>query len=263
MPRGIPARKLRLLRIKALRGTISAIRRYGVLLISIVMPKKEVIKAGVQTTLVGGATVFPMAAINEHATLAAILPLFYDAVKTGERRMVNVTAEPLELPDFIDQGSIAEIGNHQLHYIQNLQTAQQEKFADILINGQNKGWGLPQVSDVAVKEIQGLTRTRAELIAKSEVIKAHSVGMKATLKYNGFDEYRWSARPLTAPTPACATCRALDETMFKVGGPPPPFRFDATDPGLREKIKTASVMGYSVMPVEHTHPRCTCVLITG
>jgi hypothetical protein len=253
-------RRIQFLRMKALRGTLALITRYTALLLRLTTPDEEQVRAAATQSMAGHLTYYQLDPVSD-AYLSLIFPIMESAIASGQTRAVALDGTLLPPPDFVDHASIAEMARHQLEYIDHLTTAQRETFTATLTQAQREGWSLEDTADRAVEAVKDITRQRAELIAKTEIIKAHGQGMRRTLEYHGVDEYLWSTRPLSAPTPACDACRALDGSTFKTSGPlyPSPIRED--DPGYEDRIKEAEDGGFSVLPVVSTHPRCTCVIV--
>jgi SPP1 gp7 family putative phage head morphogenesis protein len=161
-----------------------------------------------------------------------VKPLFEDAFLKGTRRVFNLQGEqisPVEQPaSFAIDSLLDDQKNHIVSMSRRLGQKAREKVASVL----EKGGG----SEDARREVQSLVEDRsryeAERIARSEIIKASSEGIRETMKDLGVSHVVWLA---TMDDRVCPICSDLHMSSYRINGAP--------------------------TPVEDTHPNCRCTLV--
>jgi len=156
--------------------------------------------------------------------------LFTDAHDKGTKRVFDKEGEQIDTGD-VDPRGVEQLANEQRDYIENLHEDAGEKVEEELTKAMEEGESIPEARDRLMNELDGLTKNRAETIARSEIIKASSKGTEDAMDEAGIDEVIWIA---TEDNRVCEDCKALHMKPFK-----------------REKAPT---------PVESTHPNCRCTV---
>jgi len=120
---------------------------------------------------------------------------------------------------------------------------------DTLTEGYAKGWHPRKMADELTDEIRDIQRTRAETLARSETIHAHS---ESSLRnYERADvnvvSHRWSAAD---DTRTCAFCRRLDGAALTIDE-------------IRSEIVEFRGQVYRLQPPSHPNGRCVLMPLVG
>ena len=131
-----------------------------------------------------------------------------------------------------DDEAIKQIVENQMTYLKALSNDEKKRVQEVLTLGMSNGWSISKIQKEMTSKVKSLSETRGEMIARSEIVKAHNIGMINTMKEAGIKKYQW----ITAKdNKVCPKCRALDGKTFDVGKGP--------------------------LPVYSTHPNCRCSII--
>ena len=82
-----------------------------------------------------------------------------------------------------------------------------------------QGWGARKVASQLRAEL-GVTKGRAESIARTETASAQNSAIEANLKANNFELFQVFA---TSDEKACSTCSYRNQQVYKMGEPTPPY----------------------------------------
>ncbi len=161
--------------------------------------------------------------------------VIFKAYARGSTRVLDKRGNVVIKIDKIkDSPAIQEIMQSQEKYLKNLTRDQVKTVMKVIQKGLEEGWTNEQIADELVKEVKDLTRGRALLIARTEIVKAHNTGLINTMKEAGVKKYRWVA---TNDRRTCPICKSLDGKVFRVDDPNAP------------------------LPVRDTHPNCRCTIV--
>lgn len=116
---------------------------------------------------------------------------------------------------------IEEVVRDHLRYVNRLSDAQRKTAIQIISKGLDEGKSTSRVAKEAMEQIQGLTRRRANMIARTEITKASATAQLKTMRSNGIDRYVWIA---ALDDRTCNICRGYHKQVFEVGRGPLPVR---------------------------------------
>lgn len=164
----------------------------------------------------------------------AITKLLINAYLKGSRRVFTRVGVTIKTEDIKNIEPIKALHKDQLKYISNIEEEAKKKILDELTEGLREGKSIFEIRKSIIKKVEGIVESRAETIARSEIIKASAEGTRQSMIQAGIKEYIWlSARD----NRVCEICRKLDGKIFKVEE--------------------------AIMPVKDTHPNCRCSLVAN
>lgn len=161
-------------------------------------------------------------------------PLFTKVRQHGANKVLDTKGNVLKfkVPTYV--GVLNTIVKNNLAAVDRLSQYQKNSILKSLTQGIKDGLTYNQMAKSIVEDTEAITINRAQLIAITEVSRAHAQAQRDVMAQNGIKQYRW----LTArDRVVCDLCKSLEQ-----GGP-----YNANDPN-------------SPTPVESTHPRCRCVV---
>ena len=166
--------------------------------------------------------------------LEKIVKLLEDCFDKGGNRILDIHGNKLKVAKVLNKHALQILVSEQTKYYSNLTREVSKQVNKILAEGFKEGRGIREIKKTLVENISDMTEKRAELISKSELIKASASGTKQGLKEADIKKYMWlSARD----NKVCDLCSKLDGKKFEVGNPDSPI------------------------PVESSHPRCRCCIL--
>lgn len=157
-----------------------------------------------------------------------------DSFFKGSNRVFNLRGDKLNTEKPITVRDLQIMEAQQSEYLNNLESELAEIVRKDLTTGFEEGKGIGEIRKDILKHTDHFTKNRANMIARSEIIKASSRGTKASMLASGVSTVVWLA---TIDKRTCEVCKGLHETEWNVNNSP--------------------------MPVESTHPNCRCTLIVG
>lgn len=167
--------------------------------------------------------------------LKEIMELLEDSFDKGGRRVLNKKGEIIKLGKVLNKHALQYIQISQFEYLTNIAKELAKKITNILAKGYEEGKSIKQITQEIEEKIDNIVEKRAELIARSEIIKASAMGTKQGMREAGIEKYMW----ITArDDKVCALCKSYDKKSFKIE--------DENSP----------------IPVKDTHPNCRCVIVT-
>jgi SPP1 gp7 family putative phage head morphogenesis protein len=153
-----------------------------------------------------------------------------------------------------DPESVVFLEKYVPKFTQQINSITEEDLRAVLTKAQKEGWAVTKIRDEIRAVFNGYTKDRAELIARTEVIRSSNMGAKMAYKQAGVREIVW----LTAKDErTCPICRPLDgkvigieQDFFKVGD------VIEGDDGKPYKVTYENISAGG--PI-HPGCRCTCV----
>jgi SPP1 gp7 family putative phage head morphogenesis protein len=165
-------------------------------------------------------------------------PLFNKAYERGAKRLLDPRGKPFVLGVKVkDTRAIVQLVSSQLSYVNNLTDEMRQVLLDEITKGLNQGLTYSQIAKNVTARVSKLSEARARTIARSEITKAHGLGMEAAFKEAGVTRYYWVTQNDLL---VCKTCRGYEKEGLKREG----FTVGAPD---------------SPRPVTDSHPNCRCV----
>jgi SPP1 gp7 family putative phage head morphogenesis protein len=176
--------------------------------------------------------------------------IFKTLLLQGSRKVFNNKGEPLELgiPNY--DKVIDRLTENNLKYIKNISELQRDAIIKTISQGVKDGKSYAAMRDDLLANVEGLTATRAKLIASNEAHDAHVKAMTKTMTDNGIEKYQW----LTANDDRVSDiCRSLHRHVFKFG---------ETGTMTWKDIKgKAYTISKSPKPIHSSHVNCRCVIV--
>lgn len=175
-----------------------------------------------------GEVVIPVRSIDK------IQQFIKEAYEKGGKRVFTKTAHKIKVAEVKPTPILRSIHVRQIQYLEKLNEDLKEAIENILIDGVAEGKEIYEITKEIEDKVKRKIKTRAETIARSEIIKASAEGTRQIMRQAGVKHYIW----LTARDDrVCKTCQALDGKKFRIDDPNAP------------------------LPVKDTHPNCRCVLV--
>lgn len=167
--------------------------------------------------------------------------VFKKAMDKGADKLTDVTGKILKLDKPSYDVQINQLVENNLKYVKDLGNDQQKLIIKKLQAGIKDGKTYEQMSDDITKSVRGMTKARANLIARTEVTRATNVSMEKTMKANGFRTYFY----LTAGDDRVSDiCNKNSFGNVKGTGPMQPH-----------------LVGKGPLPVKDSHPNCRCTIV--
>jgi len=164
--------------------------------------------------------------------LTEVRDVLKDCHEKGTRRLFDKKGEQVEVKGVNTKGAIENLMKDQRKYFKNITRDMRQSIRDKLEDGLNEGKSINDMKKDILKDAEGMKKSRAETIARSETIKASAKGTEDAMEKAGVEEVIWLA---TEDNRTCEECLNLHETKWE-----------------REEAPT---------PVQDTHPNCRCTLI--
>ena len=165
-----------------------------------------------------------------------------DSFEKGSKRALDNSGNTIKLDEPVDQGAVDILVNQQTTYYDNLTEAESKKTNEIIAKGLEEGSSEADIVEEIKSEIKDISNTRASRIARTEIVKSHTVAQTETMKQAGIDEYNYIT--------------ANDKKVSKI------CRKNQGAKG-REKIYKTALAGTTEnpLPVLNSHPNCRCVTV--
>jgi len=123
-----------------------------------------------------------------------------------------------------------------------------EDLRAILTQAQDEGWSIYQTQQEIQNKFTQYDETRAETIARTELIRASNMGARISYEVFGIREMVWLD---TDDSRTCPICKRLDGKTVAMGQP---FA------EIGEEIEGYTI-SYEAVEVPPVHPRCRCTVI--
>ena len=160
--------------------------------------------------------------------------LVVKAWEKGTKRVLDVNGNKI-VPKVVDvQGQTALLNSKDL--FERFGGDLSEKINDVIGSAFETGASYDEVAEELMQKAEGLTKNRAKVIARSELVKAHNVGVMNSLNELGITEYYWITQH---DRKVCEVCAGFE----------------------RKSRAKPFVAGAGPMPVTDSHPNCRCVIV--
>lgn len=164
--------------------------------------------------------------------LKEIMELLEDSFDKGGKRVLNTKGEVIKLGKVINKQALLTLQSSQLEYLSNLAKELAKKVTKILSKGYEEGMSIDQIAKQIEENIDNTTESRAELIARSEIIKASALGTRQGMREAGIKKYMW----LTArDKKVCALCKSYDGKTFSIDDENSPIPVQSSHPNCFSK----------------------------
>ena len=165
-----------------------------------------------------------------------------DAFKKGSKRVMDNSGDIIKLEEPIKETSAELIKLQQTEYYDNITKAQSDKVNNIIQKGIDEGKIDKQVADEIIKSIKSITEKRAIRIARTEIVKVHTIGQIETMHQAGIEEYNYITSNDKKVSKICSKHQGAKG---------------------KEKIYKTAYAGTSdnPLPVLNSHPNCRCVAV--
>ena len=132
--------------------------------------------------------------------IAQYLELF---LQQGSRKVFdkNGMALKLKIPSYVKV--IDKLQEDNLKYVKDITDAQRKLMVDEISKGIKSGKTYSQMADDIQSKVEGISKSRAELIANNEAHKAHARAMEDTMRHNGITKYQWLTADDNRVSPIC------------------------------------------------------------
>ena len=185
---------------------------------------------------------------RDPVVLQSIAELLSTCFSKGSRRVFTKTGDAIAPVSLTNTAAVEALAGEQINYLKNIDVSIREKIRDLLLEGIQEG----QPMDALIRDIKAqhasIVDHQAERLARSETIKASSLGQDQAMRDAGIEEYIWlSARDRRVCQPPRDPsrrhlkhyCSELDGRVFSLKDPQRP------------------------LPVRDTHPNCRCTLVAN
>jgi len=121
--------------------------------------------------------------------------------------------------DLVDTGADAALREFALSFSQRTAAGSEEQIRKRLLRSVNEGHTPAQAADAVMEERASLWRYEAERIARTETVRAHSMGQLDTMADLGYKTWIWITHK---DERTCTICGPRNGVVYKIGAPPPP-----------------------------------------
>ena len=170
--------------------------------------------------------------INREKALQIIdlfLPLAYQRGANFALRKLKRYGISIDITATVaDPETISALRGLTLEYIRGMKADLKKKLREILVRSQLENWPRKELVNKISNEFN-LSKTRAEMIARTEIIRAFNEGAWQRYKAAGFKRWKWLT---AADERVCAICGPKDGRVYPEGAQRPP-----------------------------AHPRCRCTIL--
>lgn len=160
----------------------------------------------------------------------------------GSIRVQDKDGNAVSFGEVKDKSAIDILINQQTAYYKNLTEEQSKRVNQIIAKGLRQGKSYAEVAAEIKLRIKRLTFQRADNIARSEIVKSHSLGQMQTMKETGIKFYNYITSDDNKVSEICKHNQG---------------------PKGREKKYLVDLAGTpeNPLPVTNSHPRCRCCTV--
>jgi len=168
--------------------------------------------------------------------------ILLDSFQKGSKRLLDKNGNAIKFDEIKDSRAIDFLVNQQTDYYKGITEAQSRKANKLIALGLEKGESFEETAKKINSSIKGLTKARSLNIARTEIVKSHTVGQIQTMKEAGVEHYNYIT--------------ANDSKVSKI------CRKNQGPKG-RERIYNVALAGteQNPLPVINSHPSCRCVIV--
>lgn len=162
-----------------------------------------------------------------------------DSFEKGTKRVLDSKGNTISMDEPVDQRAVDILTTQQTVYYDNLTHAQSTKTNKIIAKGLEEGKTNIEIADEIESSIKNISNTRALRIARTEIVKSHTIAQTETMIQAGIEEYNYIT--------------SNDRKVSKI------CKHNQGAKG-REKIYKTELAGtpQNPLPVINSHPNCRC-----
>lgn len=168
----------------------------------------------------------------------------------GSSKVFDKNGSPIKLAIPKYEKEIDQLVENNLKYVKDITVEQRKKILNHISDGIKNGKSYKDIASNMLVDVDSLTRSRAELIAKNESHLAHSKAMMKTMQENGIDKYQWLSAGDSRVSPIC---QSLHRQVFKIG--------QTGKMSWRDINGKSYQISKSPKPIHDSHIGCRCVTI--
>lgn len=172
-----------------------------------------------------------------------------DSFIKGGKRVLDEEGSPVIIDEVRDDRAIRILVSEQDTYYKGLSKRLSRKADRIISDGLRQGLPNERIVKDLIQGVKGTTKASAMRIARSEIVKAHSVGQAQTMIEAGIEHYHYINSPdytgVDGKRYPCIICRNLQGAKG------------------REHVYVTRNAGdeNNPLPVVSSHPQCNCSVV--
>lgn len=165
-----------------------------------------------------------------------------DSFIKGSKRVIDNSGDTIDLKEEVNETPVDFLVNQQTEYYDGITQAQSTKVNQIIQKGLDEG----KTDEAVAKEIRNAVKkisdTRALRIARTEIVKTHTIGQVETMNQAGVEYYNYIT---SNDSKVAKVCRKHQ------------------GPKGRERIYKVALAGTpdNPLPVLNSHPNCRCAAV--
>lgn len=128
-----------------------------------------------------------------------------------------------------------------------------EDLRAILIKAQDEEWSIQQTQETIQEKFTQYSEHRAEMIARTEMIRASNMGARISYEIFGIKEMIWLD---TDDSRTCPICKSMDGKTVAIGQP-----FASIGDVIEAEDGSQYKIAYETVEVPPIHPSCRCTVI--
>jgi len=149
------------------------------------------------------------------------------------------------------------IAGYTFKFTEKLQRVTISDLGGLIGQAQDEGWSIPRMQSALTDLYDGWSRTRAEMIARTETIRSSNAG--ALMAYQGAGaEFKEWYNPIDQRT--CPFCVEMNGTVIAIGDP---YWGQGQEMTVADAAGKTQRLKFSYEQVDHPplHPNCRCTLL--
>lgn len=165
-----------------------------------------------------------------------------DSFIKGSKRVIDNSGDTMKIDEPVNDEVISLIRNQQTEYYDNLTMAQSKRVNQIIKKGFDDGLTDEKIAEQIESSIKEISSKRALRIARTEVVKTHTIGQVETMHQAGIEYYNYITSNDSKVSKICKKHQG---------------------PKGRERIYNVAMAGSldNPLPVLNSHPNCRCAAV--
>lgn len=153
--------------------------------------------------------------------------------------------------DLSNQDVIDFIKSYAFKFAQQISATSAKDVRDIMTEAEQQGWSLKELGDALFEKFDDWDSTRADLVARTETIRAANAGAIASYKQAGVTKKVW-----LADDDACPYCAGLDGTVVGIDD----NFLDQDETYQPDGAEKPMTVDYDDVNGPPAHPNCRCAV---
>ena len=153
--------------------------------------------------------------------------------------------------DLSNQDVIDFIKSYAFKFAQEISETSADDVRDIMTQAEQSGWSVKELGDALFEKFDDWDSTRADLVARTETIRAANAGAIASYKQAGITKKVW-----IADDDACPYCAGLDGTVIGIDDNFLDQGETYQPDGAQKPMDTS----YDDVDAPPAHPNCRCAV---